>query len=291
MNCWQLKTGNRQLNTRYASRFTRYELCSLLKQRLPGTPSRPKTSAISAFSAVKNSCLCVFCASLRLTRSVFSRLLKTVVCLLSTGNRQLATFLSPSIRDTQYAIRSTKVYVRKNNLFMQNKANFQKVKLNVNKVLTKDYDQMDTWSIRKTKPIQSQFKANQTQLKPIKCQNKPNSNSKTRPWRANSNSQTRRGGPNKPNTQYAIRNTCYELRTMIYELRTITNKPNFKHLSAICVAGRRQKMLLRMTINTRHVSFCPYADGRLFAGQIPNRRQEFLAANYKLKLDFSLNYV
>ncbi len=58
-------------------------------------------------------------------------------------------------------------------LFMQNKANFQKVKFNVTKVLTKDYDQLDTWSIGKTKPIQSQFKANQTQLKPIKCQNKP----------------------------------------------------------------------------------------------------------------------
>ncbi|MGB2809368.1 MAG: hypothetical protein WBC22_16620, partial [Sedimentisphaerales bacterium] len=41
-------------------------------------------------------------------------------------------------------------------LFMQNKAKFQKVKLNVNNVLTKDYDRMDTWSIRKTKPIQSQ---------------------------------------------------------------------------------------------------------------------------------------
>ncbi len=37
-------------------------------------------------------------------------------------------------------------------LFMQNKANFQKVKLNVNNVLTKDYDQMDTWSIRKNEP-------------------------------------------------------------------------------------------------------------------------------------------
>jgi hypothetical protein len=44
---------------------------------------------------------------------------------------------------------STKAYVRKNKLFMQNKANFRKVKLNVNKVLTKDYDRMDTWSIRK----------------------------------------------------------------------------------------------------------------------------------------------
>ena len=62
------------------------------------------------------------------------------------------------------------------NLFMQNKANFQKVKLNVNKVLTRGYDQLDTWSIRKTKPIQSQSKPIQSQLKPIKCQNKPNSN-------------------------------------------------------------------------------------------------------------------
>jgi hypothetical protein len=59
---------------------------------------------------------------------------------------------------------------------MQNKANFQKVKLNVNEVLTKDYVQMYTWSIGKTKPIQSQlkpiqsqFKANQSQSKPIKA--------------------------------------------------------------------------------------------------------------------------
>ncbi len=55
-------------------------------------------------------------------------------------------------------------------LFMQNKANFQKVKLSVNKVLTRDYEQLDTWSIRKTKPIQSQFKANS---KPIKANSKP----------------------------------------------------------------------------------------------------------------------
>jgi hypothetical protein len=64
---------------------------------------------------------------------------------------------------------------------MQNKANFRKVKFNVTEVLTKDYGQMDTWSIRKTKPIQTQFKANQTQLKPIKCKNKP----KTNPNKAN----------------------------------------------------------------------------------------------------------
>ncbi len=57
-----------------------------------------------------------------------------------------------------------------NKLFMQNKANFLKVKLNVNKVLTKVYDQMDTWSIGKNKPNsnpkQTQFKANQSQYKP-----------------------------------------------------------------------------------------------------------------------------
>ena len=63
---------------------------------------------------------------------------------------------------------------------MENKANFQKVKLNVNEVLTKDYVQMDTWSIRKTKPIQSQLKpikANQSQYyaktNPIQTQTNP----------------------------------------------------------------------------------------------------------------------
>ena len=56
---------------------------------------------------------------------------------------------------------------------MQNKANFQKVKLNVTKVLTKDYDQMDTWSIRKTKPIQSQLKPIQSQSNPIKANKMP----------------------------------------------------------------------------------------------------------------------
>jgi hypothetical protein len=62
--------------------------------------------------------------------------------------------------------------------FLTNKANFRKVKLNVNKVLTKDYVQMDTWSIRKNKPnsnpIQTQFKANQSQNKANTNPNKPN---------------------------------------------------------------------------------------------------------------------
>jgi hypothetical protein len=61
---------------------------------------------------------------------------------------------------------------------MQNKAKLRKVKFNVNKVLTMNYDQMDTWSIRKkqsqTNPIQSQFKPNtkpkRTQFKPKQTQ-------------------------------------------------------------------------------------------------------------------------
>jgi hypothetical protein len=62
--------------------------------------------------------------------------------------------------------------------FCSNKPNFQKSQMNVNKVLTKNYDKMDTWSIRKNKPnsnpIQSQFKPNQSQNKPNTKPNKPN---------------------------------------------------------------------------------------------------------------------
>ncbi len=66
-------------------------------------------------------------------------------------------------------------------LFMQNEPKFRKVKFNVNKVLTRDYVQLDTWSIRKNEPktnpkrtqtnpilankttIRTQFKPKQTQ--------------------------------------------------------------------------------------------------------------------------------
>jgi len=57
------------------------------------------------------------------------------------------------------------------NLFMQNKAKFRKSQMNVNNVLTRDYEKKTLGERGKTKPI----KANQSQLKPIKCQNKPNS--------------------------------------------------------------------------------------------------------------------
>jgi hypothetical protein len=65
-----------------------------------------------------------------------------------------------------------------NHIFLQNKPNFRKSQVNVTEVLTTNYEQLDTWSIRKnkpnTKPIQTQFKANQSQNKPNTNPNKPN---------------------------------------------------------------------------------------------------------------------
>jgi len=65
-------------------------------------------------------------------------------------------------------------------LFMQNKAKSRKVKLNVNKVITRNYGQMDTWSIRKNKAKTNPNKAKTNPIlankTPIRTQNEPNSN-------------------------------------------------------------------------------------------------------------------
>jgi hypothetical protein len=155
-----------------------------------------------------------FCASLRLIRTVFTRLLKKAISMalwtkaitcdkagfksrfcqehqagkniisvnpviLSNFSSCFCAFLwlknpfNPHNPRLINDLRSTKDYVRKNKLFMQNKANFKKVKFNVNNVLTKDYDRMDTWSIRKTKPIQSQLKPIKANSKPIKANSNP----------------------------------------------------------------------------------------------------------------------
>jgi hypothetical protein len=62
--------------------------------------------------------------------------------------------------------------------FCTNKPNFRKSQMNVKKVLTKDYEKKDTWWIGKNKPnsnpIQTRFKANQSQNKPNTNPNKPN---------------------------------------------------------------------------------------------------------------------
>ena len=54
--------------------------------------------------------------------------------------------------------------------FLTNKANFQKSQINVTYLLTEDYGIMDTWSCRKNKAKQSQYKPNS---KPIQTQYKP----------------------------------------------------------------------------------------------------------------------
>ncbi len=65
-------------------------------------------------------------------------------------------------------------------LFMQNKANFRKSQINVNKVLTKDYEKMDTWwsgkNEPKTNPNEPKFKKakmNVTSYITVDYENKP----------------------------------------------------------------------------------------------------------------------
>jgi hypothetical protein len=129
-----------------------------------------------------------FYASLRLKRTIFTRpktclpheiaqryLFGVISVAKNSCNLWLKICVNPWLIND---LRSTKDYVRKNNLFMQNEPKFQKVKLNVNKVLTKNYDQMDTWSIRKNEP---KTNPKRTQSKPIQTQFKP----KTKPNKAN----------------------------------------------------------------------------------------------------------
>jgi len=95
----------------------------------------------------------------------------------------------PKVSTINKRLTTTKDYVRKNKLFLRNKAKFRKVKLNVNKVLTRNYVQLDTWSHGKK----------QSQTKPKRTQNEPKSQK----------------GQNEPN--YLSNN---ELRTTNYELRS-----------------------------------------------------------------------
>ena len=90
----------------YASRFTRYELSSLLEQSLPRTPSRLKQISVNLRNLrLKNSCL-------------YSLFFCTFLWLKNPFNQ----------RNPRYEIRSTKGYVRNYKLFMQNEPKFRKVK-------------------------------------------------------------------------------------------------------------------------------------------------------------------
>jgi hypothetical protein len=116
-------------------------------------------------------------------------------------------------------------------LFMQNKAKFRKVKLNVNKVLTRAYEQMDTWSIGKkqsqTNPNKAKLKKaemNVTSILTVDYENKP-------PIRApKKQSQTlKRKKPMQPPLQQRIMN-----KTAISGPgKTNPNKPNFRQFQPI----------------------------------------------------------
>ena len=83
---------------------------------------------------------------------------------------QQVTVLSPSIRHTLYEIRSTKDYVRNYKPFFTKRTQIPKSQVNVNKVITKGYDKMDTWSIRKNEP---KTNPNEPKTNPIKAQKMP----------------------------------------------------------------------------------------------------------------------
>ncbi|MHC4653916.1 MAG: hypothetical protein ACYS91_02735 [Planctomycetota bacterium] len=126
---------------------------------------------------------CTFCASLRLKRAVFSWLLKKAVsmalwtmaslfgksslleqslprtpsrlislCPLWLFSLFLCAFCAFLWLKNPFNLLSTKDYVRNYNKNMQNEPKLRKSQMNVNKVLTKDYDKKDTWSIGKNEP-------------------------------------------------------------------------------------------------------------------------------------------
>jgi hypothetical protein len=62
------------------------------------------------------------------------------------------------------------------NPFYAKQSQFPKTIINVNSYMKSIYEISGTWWIGKTKPIQTQFKANKANNKPNLSQNKPNSN-------------------------------------------------------------------------------------------------------------------
>jgi hypothetical protein len=73
-------------------------------------------------------------------------------------------------------LRSTKDYVRNYNKNMQNEPKFRKSQMNVCNYNTRDYEQMDTWSIRKNEPkrTQNEPKTNPKRTQTQKGQNERN---------------------------------------------------------------------------------------------------------------------
>jgi len=159
-----------------------YVKSSLLEQSLPRTPSRQKTSIISVNPVILSnfsSCPNVFVAknprNLRNPRlnisSCSSRLRLLILAYLSSRSAKISVnpWLINDLRlfKALYICRETFTDVMSAlqiKLFMQNEPKFRKSQMNVNKVLTREYEQMDTWLNGKNEP----------KTNPKRTQNEPN---------------------------------------------------------------------------------------------------------------------
>jgi len=122
--------------------------------------------------------------------------------------------------------------------FMQNKAKFQKVKLNVNKVLTRNYEQLDTWSIRKK---QSQTNPNKANFKP----NFPTPNSRIYPashQRTTNNEQRTNNKQTQFQTEYLLAAPILHnyLPVALFPLTSVTSQHYNRILNKISCFGERQ---------------------------------------------------
>jgi hypothetical protein len=181
-------------------RTTNYQLNTSDERQATCDEFAPFWSFFAAF--------CAFCASLRLKRTVLSRLLKKAISMALWTKATLcgkSSLLEQSLPRTPIRqIRSLPTYqVGPRNLcnprlindlrackvlyncretftdvmsalqirpFLTNKANFRKSQMNINKVLTRDYENRTLGQLGKTKPIQTQYKPNSN---PIKAKTNP----------------------------------------------------------------------------------------------------------------------
>jgi len=103
-----------------------------------------------------------FCAFLWLSITVLIRLITSmisvnpVIMYISSSCPSCASWLKNPFNQrnplSMNDLRLRKITYEIINLFLQNEPNFKKVKLSITIEMKKDYEQMDTWSIRKNEP-------------------------------------------------------------------------------------------------------------------------------------------
>ena len=168
--------------------WTKAGLCgksSLLEQSLSRTPSRPKTSVISVAKNLFNrrNPMNWSLSAVALAKADAFLWLKNppAPAILRQGSNQrnprlmnyLRAYKAPfsppySLLLTPYSLflrafgpfTSVEKPLQIFSLIMQNEPNFRKSQMNVNKVLTKDYEKMDTWWSGKNEPKTNPIKAN-----------------------------------------------------------------------------------------------------------------------------------